>query len=159
MRINPDAHRRAMDEEGIYDLLEKTDVGRMATVGENGIPYIVPVHYVFEGQSIYFHCGLKGKKLDHINTNPWVCFEVDEVCSIKLDLNNPCKSTTVYCSVIITGKARVVLDVEKKRSVLGLLMDKHSKARGTWDMTDKSIDATCVVEIVIDDISGKKLPG
>ena len=51
----------------------------------DGMPYVVPMTYVYVKGKILIHCALTGKKLEYMKANPQVCFAVgwqsDEVCS------------------------------------------------------------------------------
>ncbi|MCD1295922.1 hypothetical protein CUJ83_13045 [Methanocella sp. CWC-04] len=156
MIVNPEPNRRPMDKDGIRDLLERAETGRLATISPDGTPYIVPVHFVFDGERIYFHCAMKGKKLENILINPSVCFEADELLEIFMNEETPCSNDTFYRSVIAKGLASVVDDNERKLYALGLLMNKHSKSDNTYKFPIRSLDATCIVEITVTEISGKK---
>ena len=46
-------------KEEIEEILKKTRVGRLATHGSDGYPYITPVNNVYHQGSSYFHCALK----------------------------------------------------------------------------------------------------
>lgn len=147
-------HRRAMDKEGIWDLLARAEVGHLATVDKSGAPYVVPVHFVFDGERIYFHGLSKGRKLDNIRSNSMVCFETYELLKIGLNDKDPCDSWTYYRSVIATGSARILDGREEKSEALKLLNEKYFKGP-TNEMSPKAIDGTCVVKMDIDQISGK----
>ncbi len=41
---------------------QDTTVGRLATNGADGYPYITPVNFVCHQGHIYFHCASKGEK-------------------------------------------------------------------------------------------------
>jgi len=43
---------KAMSEDQIIEILNAGEEGMLATVGENGYPYAVPLNYVFQGGSI-----------------------------------------------------------------------------------------------------------
>jgi nitroimidazol reductase NimA-like FMN-containing flavoprotein (pyridoxamine 5'-phosphate oxidase superfamily) len=59
----------------IEELLEKQIVGRIGCHA-NGITYVVPVSYAYDGEYIYVR-SLEGMKLGMMRKNPEVCFEVD----------------------------------------------------------------------------------
>jgi len=42
------------------------------------IPYVVPINYVFDGESIVSH-SLPGTKIDALRINPTACLQVDEI--------------------------------------------------------------------------------
>jgi len=153
MRIDLE-HRRSMDEGGILDLLERMEVGHIATVDPAGTPYVVPVHFVFDGEHIYFHGLSQGKKLDHIRSNPAVCFETYELLKIGLNQKDPCDSWTYYRSVVATGTARILESREEKILGLKLLNGKYFKGP-VGEMSSTMIGGTSVVEMTVDRISGK----
>ena len=70
-------HSEITDPLAIEDILRTATIGRMATVGRDGYPYITPVNFVYHGGDIYFHCAPEGEKLDNIARDSRVCFEVD----------------------------------------------------------------------------------
>jgi nitroimidazol reductase NimA-like FMN-containing flavoprotein (pyridoxamine 5'-phosphate oxidase superfamily) len=143
-----------MDLDAITFLLNKAQVGRVATISPDGMPYIVPVNFAFEGDRIYFHCALQGMKLDYIKANPNVGFEADELLELYTTPGKPCGCTSYYRSVIARGRAAIVTDREKKRHALWLLVYKYAGS-SDGEMPEDIVDRTCIVEIVVDEISGK----
>jgi nitroimidazol reductase NimA-like FMN-containing flavoprotein (pyridoxamine 5'-phosphate oxidase superfamily) len=147
-------NKRNMDEAGIIELLDRAGVGQLATSGEGGKPYVVPVCFVFADGHIYFHCALTGKKLDNIKANPSVCFSVYEVLGMGVSPDRPCKSWTYFRSAVATGTARTLEGDEKLRP-LRLLAEKFAHGP-VAEMPADSVGRTCVVEITISEVSGKK---
>lgn len=157
--VSCDRKRRGMSLDAIRDFLGKASVGRFATVSPDGSPYVLPVHFVFEGDRIYLHFAREGKKLDHLRANPSVCFEADEVIRLQIVPDKPCSSGTFYRSVIAVGKAAIVEDPARKLHALQALTDKYAEGRKTNPLSPEAVEKTCVVEIVVDEISGKaRLP-
>ena len=152
MKVIP-LKKRSMDEKGILDLLSKAEVGQIATVGVDGRPYVVPVCFVHEGDHIYFHCALSGKKLDHIKANPSVCFSAFEVLGLGVSPGRPCNSWTYFRSILATGAAGII-DGDEKSRALRLLSEKYAHGP-VGEMPAEQLERTCVVEIRIDEISGK----
>ena len=70
-----------VERERIEEILRREKVGRFATIGGDGYPYIVPVNYVYSNNTVYFHCALTGEKLGNLNRDSRVCFEVDTILS------------------------------------------------------------------------------
>ena len=155
MKINPMSHKRSMDAQGILGLLASADVGQLAMVDSAGRPYVIPVCFVYVDGRIYFHCAMSGKKLDCIRSNSDVCFSVFEVLGLDVKAEEPCNSWTYYRSLIASGTAHIVEDREQKIRVLRLLSEKYAKGP-VGEMQEDSLGRTCVVEIVIDEVSGKK---
>jgi len=149
------------DPAVIEKILANTNIGRMATTDAEGYPYITPVNFVFHNGNIYFHCALTGEKLDNIQRDNRVGFQVD-IPLAYLDSgftqqSSPCKLHQFYHCVIIRGKAGVVADQQIKADALNALVEKHEKDvaldKVHADMPDAK--ACAVVEIVPERLSAK----
>lgn len=154
-------HSEVTDPAEIQRILSLTNIGRLATSGQDGYPYITPVNFVSLEDKIYFHCAPKGEKLDNLMHNPRVCFEVDLPLSyidIGLDPNRPiCHLHQFYHCVIIRGSASVVQDGKLKVAVLNALIAKHE---GTDDFEKVTEDmsgckACAVIEVKPESITAK----
>jgi uncharacterized protein len=127
-------HCEITDPQEIERILSTTTVGRLATNGADGYPYITPVNFVYHQGYIYFHCASKGEKLDNLMRDPKVCFEVD-IPLAYLDTGfhadrRICHLHQYYHSVIIRGKARIVPDGPSKVIALNALVTKHERGSG-----------------------------
>lgn len=60
----------------IEELLHSQFIGRIACHAD-GLTYVVPISYAYDGTCIYAHA-LEGKKMKMMRKNPQVCFEVDD---------------------------------------------------------------------------------
>ena len=58
-------------------LLRGSRLARLGCVAE-GYPYVVPVNYVFDGESFLVH-SLPGRKIEAMRADPRVCLQVDEI--------------------------------------------------------------------------------
>jgi uncharacterized protein len=136
-------------------LLERMPVGRLAVTTEDG-PYIVPVNYLFFEGSIYFHSGLSGRKVEALQTDPRVCFLVDEVGPQVL-WEQGCGISQIYKSVVCFGKAEFMEDPREKRGILEKMVQKYVPSGSPFSpMKDQNIQKTAVVRIVIGSMSGKE---
>jgi nitroimidazol reductase NimA-like FMN-containing flavoprotein (pyridoxamine 5'-phosphate oxidase superfamily) len=149
------------DPKEIQRILSLTNIGRMATNGKDGYPYIVPVNFVSMEGNIYFHCAPKGEKLDNLLRNPRVCFEVDVPLSyidIGLDPGRPvCQLHQFYHCVIIRGSASVVKGSKLKVDSLNALIAKHENTDDFNKVTEgmSAYKACEVIEIKPESISAK----
>jgi nitroimidazol reductase NimA-like FMN-containing flavoprotein (pyridoxamine 5'-phosphate oxidase superfamily) len=146
---------RWMNDEDARAFLATGTEGRLATSDRAGQPYITPLNYVVRDGKVYFHCHLTGRKLDNIAENDRVCFEVSEVAKMTISEDRPCSCATRYTSVLAFGAARIIEDLTEKAALLNLLVAKHAAGK-PFQSVDEQKAATCaVVEIRIDQISGK----
>ena len=132
-------------------LLAECEYGILATVDKDGQPYGVPLNYVYNDNSIFFHCARIGHKLENIEHNPKVSFSVVGKTKVL-----PEEFATEYESAVAFGKASEVLGEEKERVLLWLL-EKYSSefiTEGKRYIEDKG-KASRVIKITIDHLSGK----
>jgi nitroimidazol reductase NimA-like FMN-containing flavoprotein (pyridoxamine 5'-phosphate oxidase superfamily) len=145
-----------MTEEDARTFLAAGTEGRLATCDKAGQPYITPLNYVVHDNKIYFHSKLTGRKLDNLAENRRVCFEVSQATKMTISEDRPCSCATRYQSVLAFGMARVVADPSERAALLNLLVERHAAGK-PFQPVDEQKAATCaVVEIVIDEISGKR---
>jgi uncharacterized protein len=136
-------------------LAERTE-GRLATCDAAGHPYITPLNYVYRAGKIYFHCKQEGRKLDNIAGNSRICFEVSHTEKFTFSGDPPCKCATRYISVLAFGTARVIVDATEKAALLNLLVAKFASGKPYQPVDEQRAAQCAVVEITIDEISGKR---
>ncbi|WP_406241924.1 pyridoxamine 5'-phosphate oxidase family protein [Tissierella carlieri] len=142
--------------EQIDELLDRADTGRLATINENGYPYVVAMHFVYYNDKIYMHGLPKGQKIDNVNRNPKVCFEVNELFGLLTDnIENACDTEAEYNSVVIIGNASLIEDLDYKRKVLNKLVEKYNPQFAGKELPDNMIKGTAVIEIDIVECTGK----
>ncbi len=95
----------------IDELLNTQLIGRIGCHSE-GLTYVVPVNYLYDGTNIFAHSG-EGMKVTMMRKNPEVCFEVDDV-----------KSMISWKSVILWGKFEEIIDFDEKQNTLQKLTDR-----------------------------------
>jgi nitroimidazol reductase NimA-like FMN-containing flavoprotein (pyridoxamine 5'-phosphate oxidase superfamily) len=149
------------DPQEIQRILTTATIGRLATLGADGYPYVTPVNYVYTNECLYFHCAPRGEKLDNLARDDRVCFEVD-IPLAYLDLGwNPeggaCNLHQFYHCVIIRGRARIVPDGALKTAALNALVAAHEPRRRLPAVHAEmpAYKACAVVEIRPETVSAK----
>ncbi|MCV0392532.1 MAG: pyridoxamine 5'-phosphate oxidase family protein [Nitrosopumilus sp.] len=147
--------------EKIKEFLFQEHVGRIASIDENGFPQIIPMNFAFPNDAIYMHSYTIGEKLDNINRNDKVGFEVDrELEFLPSYFSHPTDASqadTLYISVVIKGIASIVKDDTEKSLALNALMEKY-QPEGHYDPLTKDdlvLDEVAVIKIVPQSIRGK----
>ena len=136
----------------IEEIISKSIVCRIA-LSENDTPYILPVCFGCEGDTLYFHSARRGRKLDILRRNNRVCFEMD----IDIDLirgDKACSWGMKYRSVIGFGTASILEDPAEKRKGLDAIMRHYSGPAGNY--SEKELNRTTVVKVQINSLTGKK---
>ena len=100
-----------LNTDEIDQLLSNQLVGRIGC-HDDGITYVVPISYAYDGTNIYAH-SFNGLKLNIMRKNPKVCFEVDDT----QDLAN-------WRSAICWGEFEELTEEVQKREALQKLNDR-----------------------------------
>jgi nitroimidazol reductase NimA-like FMN-containing flavoprotein (pyridoxamine 5'-phosphate oxidase superfamily) len=151
--------REIQDRETIAAILEQSQVGRIATVNQKGLPVIKPVNFLYWNGKIYIHSSMKGEKITDIRRRSPVCFEIDEPIAYVQAKGTACKANYYYRSIIIKGKAALVNHRDKKLEILGKLMEKYQPEGGYGGIPEETLKKTAVIEISIQEITGKERLG
>ena len=107
---------RALTTDEAREILARAEHGVLATVGEDGWPYAVPLNHVLAGDLLYLHCAGEGHKLENISHEERVSF-----CAVASAAVLPARLSTLYESAIAFGRASLVTDPEEKRRALEAL--------------------------------------
>ncbi len=148
--------RELKDRETIIAMLEKSTIGRIATVNQKGFPVIKPINFLYLDGRVYLHSSKKGEKIRDIRRGSPVCFEVDEPIAYVLAKGSACKASYYYRSVIIKGKASLVNHRVKKLKILERLMEKYQPEGGYGGILEEVLKKTAVIEISIQKITAKE---
>ncbi len=145
-----------LSQKQIEQLLNKAATGTLATISVDGTPYATPVHFVFFQNKVYLHGLPKGKKMSNIAINQKVSFTAYEMEGLLLDpKERPCDTNTRYQSIIISGTASILSDIEGKRAVLHQFVMKYTPHLEKAEIPQNMLKGTAIIEISIDQITGK----
>lgn len=145
-----------LTKEQIDTLLSKTATGSLATLNEDGTPYVTPVHYLYYKGALYIHGLPQGQKVGNIRANPSVSMTVYEMDSLLLPSNEePCDTNTKYQSVIVSGKAAFVEAADKKEEILLGIVKKYTPQLSHRTIPENMVKGTAVIEVEIEQITGK----
>lgn len=92
-----------------HELLERIGYGHLGC-SVNDLPYVVPVHYAFDGTNVYIYT-TDGKKSAIIRENPYVCLQVEDV-----------KDNQHWESVIVDGRAIWVRDKGERERAMKMIV-------------------------------------
>jgi nitroimidazol reductase NimA-like FMN-containing flavoprotein (pyridoxamine 5'-phosphate oxidase superfamily) len=146
--------REIKDKNEIEAIINSASVCRLAMIDED-YPYIVPLCFGYEDNTLYFHSAGEGKKLDILRKNKRVGFEFDIDQRLKMR-EKACDSGMAYKSVIGIGKAYFLKDPQSKRKALDFIMRNY--ADGSFEYSDPEVKNTTVIKVEIEQMTGKACP-
>jgi len=139
------------DKNTIESIIRQASVCRIA-LSDDAQPYVVPVCFGYEDNTLYFHSSNKGRKLDILRKNNAVCFEIDLDHEIVRS-EDACEWSIKYRSVIGFGRAFLVEDFEDKRRALDVIV-AHYGGR-LHEYPEATLRNTAVVKVEIQSMRGK----
>lgn len=112
----------------MHALLQTARFGHLGCA-HNGRPYVVPMHYVYDGKELYFFT-TEGMKTQFMKGNPQVCLQVEEITD-----------SSRWRSVMVIGRAEKLTNrgemerakkqiVERNPSLFPTISGTQPDARG-----------------------------
>lgn len=148
--------REVSDVMEIKGIIEKCNVCHLAMV-DKGSPYVVPLSFGYliddNTLSLYFHSAKEGRKIEILNENNIVCFEMAHEGNLSL-FENPCNSGYYFESVIGFGHVEFINDIDEKCKALTLLMKHQTKQ--DYDFTEQQANSVSVFKVTSKDYTGKR---
>ncbi len=96
----------------MHALLQRESFGHLGCA-RDGRPYVVPMHYAYDGKELYFFT-TEGMKTKFIEANPKVCLQVEEITD-----------STHWRSVMVIGQAEQVTNAEETQRAMKLITERN----------------------------------
>ena len=166
---------REVNKEFGLKVIDNSIYGVISTVDDDNQPYGIPLSIARDGNTLYFHSAMSGRKVNMFNKNPNVSVvfvgetKVPEIYSNdELDkiLKDETKAgilsskvfTTEFESAIAVGKVRLVEDEEERVRGLRLICEKYTPTKMAYfPMAVKAgLKVANVYSIEIEEITAKR---
>ena len=136
---------RDLSKDECLNLLSAVRYGRLG-LAKNAEPYVVPMSYVYQDGRIYLHSRGNGKKVEYVNENPRVCFQIDLLEKER------------WSSVIATGVARLSDSVEAKQKMFDAFTNKGQGGHGGKKFSREELERMpmTIWEIEITEMTGRE---
>lgn len=103
-----------MRESEAREVLGTLDYAHLAVAKDN-IPYVVPVHFAFDGANLFVYT-TEGKKADIIRVNPEICLQAEDV-----------QDNENWKSVMVVGTAQQLTSEDDRQKALDLILKVNPK--------------------------------
>ena len=151
--------REVTDSIRIAEIMNRCTCCRIGFY-DDGEVYIVPLNFGYEARDntyiFYFHGAKEGRKMDLIQKNPYVGFEMDTNYALK-ESDIACGCSARFQSIIGNGVVSCVSVPEEKKLGLSLLMEHNTGKRG-WSFEEKKMGAVAVFKLVVTKLGCKEHP-
>jgi uncharacterized protein len=152
---------RGKDEGWVRVFIERAPYGFLATVGEDGQPYLNSNLFVYDEHQhcIYLHTHRTGRTRDNMEMGEKVSFSAAAMGRL-LPALEALEFSVEYCGVTVFGRGRVVADSDEAKAALQMLLDKYAPhllpGRDYRATTAEELERTAVYRIDIETWSGKQ---
>jgi len=109
--------------------------------------------------TLFFHSSGEGRKVEIIKQNPVVCFEIDYDTKLNPD-DNPDRHAVMWESLIGTGTAQIVTNLDEKRRMLGNMMRKfrgYNPHYRPTPLTESRVIDVLMIKLVLDEFKAKRV--
>ena len=96
----------------MHSLLRTVGFGHLGC-SQNGRPYVVPMHYAYDGKELFFFT-TEGMKTHLMEGNPEVCLQVEDV-----------HDSTHWRSVMVVGRAERLAQREEMARAMQLITERN----------------------------------
>ncbi len=151
--------RKEREISGIDEMesiISQADVCRIA-MADGNLPYIVTMNFGYTGgneKKIYFHSAPKGRKIEMLRKNNYVCFEIDTDHNIH-EGKSACEFGTSYSSIVGYGRISVITAEAEKIKGLNCIMS-HYTGRSIFTYDREILGRMIVLRLDITGMTGKK---
>ena len=144
--------RETTREEALM-ILDRASWGVLSAVDSSNNPYSIPLSLARDGDWLYFHCALEGRKLEIIRANPKACIAF--VGNVEFPEEH---FTAVYESAIVSGTAEEITNDEEKIHGLRIISERFTpnNMNAFDEEIKRMLSLTGVWKIHIDEITGKR---
>lgn len=142
----------AMTEEETLSLIKSCRFAVLSLTDTDGLPYGVPLDYVFKDNALYFHGAKEGRKIDAMKRNPNGCAVILGDTEVI-----PEKFGRKYASAIVEGPIELIDDPETKRQVMTWVVETNSPdymEKGKA-IIEKMLDRALIYKMQMETVSGK----
>ena len=123
------------------EFLKTQKVLRLATIGNNKTPHIVPVWYMYNSKKIYIGTNTRTQKAKNVKKNNKVAFCVD------VGINSP-----IY-GVMGHGNASIILENNKVKQIAKKILARYFKNMQNKSAVELLDNTDCIIEIIPEKLS------
>lgn len=124
------------------EFLKTQKILRLATIGKNKTPHIVPVWYRYSGKKFYIGTNTKTQKTKNLKKNNRVSFCIDT------GINAP----NIY-GVMGQGKSNLILEGKRVKTIAKKILLRYFKTLESKSAKELLDDTDCIIEIIPEKIS------
>lgn len=143
------------EREKVEQIIQSEKICFVGFSDEDGIPYVLPMNYGYEDDTIYLHSGPEGKAVSILEHNPNVC--ITFCTQPKLIWQHPdvaCSYRMQSKSVICNGRVLFEEDFSEKKRILNIIMRQYIDKDFKYSVP--AVNNVKIWKVSIDSIAAKE---
>lgn len=143
--------KQQLSKEECEGLLKVAPRGVLAVLGDEGYPYAVPLNFVYDDGSIYFHCAAEGHKMDAL-----LACDKASFCVLDEGRQEEGEWWLHFNSVIAFGRVKRVVEEGAMRDALHKLGKKYFPQ--DYDLEGdiaRNLSRVAILRLSIEHLTGK----
>ncbi len=145
--------REITSRERIDEIIRGCDVCHLG-MADGDRPYVVPVSFGYDGNSVCFHSARDGEKLNFIAANPRVCVQFERRVVLMPSETEACEWSFAFESAVGFGLVEELIDPPSKQVGLNQIMWHYSGRN--WVLDASALARTRVWRVAIETVTGKQ---
>ena len=145
-------HEMFYDRKQIEQVIQKALFCQVAFSVDDQ-PYVVPMNFGYADGSFYFHSKATGKKLDLMQVNPKVGFNLQSIAEPLHDKEKAENCSMRYVSVVGSGVMTMIEDLAEKSKALDPICEQYHLA--TYAYAEKMLNALVLIRLDVTEMTGK----
>ncbi len=142
------------EREVIDKIIRKNTICYVGLIDQEGMPYVIPMNFGYEGDTLYLHSGPDGTSVRSLRENPNVCITFSEGHElIHQNEEVACSYRMKSSSVICRGKVVFENDFDEKVKCLNIIMKQYSDRE--FKYSDPAVKNVLIWKVEIDQVSSK----
>lgn len=142
------------EREKINEIITRNTVCYVGMVDKEGMPYVIPMNFGYDNDTIYLHSGREGSSVGALKDNPNVC--ITFCLGNELAWQNEevaCSYRMKGSSVICRGKVVFEEDFDEKIKALNIIMKQYSDREFTYSVP--AVNNVLIWKVEIESVSSK----
>jgi nitroimidazol reductase NimA-like FMN-containing flavoprotein (pyridoxamine 5'-phosphate oxidase superfamily) len=131
-----------LDNAACEKVIQGTYHGTLAMCHE-AAPYAVPMNHAFVNGRFYFHCAVRGRKIDLIRQNPNVVYVIAKYHGSLEEQRTSKRCHGPWESLLAYGTARIIEDNDAKAAAFKAFMSCYGAA--DFQMTEQARHSTSAI--------------
>lgn len=144
------------DHFEITKIIQECDVCFIGLVEKDNTPYVIPMSFGYDGNTLYLHSGPEGRHIDILKSNNKIC--VSFCSERKLRFQHPdiaCSYSMESKSVVCKGIVSFIEDddLNAKKEALNIIMQNYTT--NTFQYSQAALKNVKIWKIQIEEITAK----